>query len=75
MCQILVCFQLLLKIIFNYSQMKKITKITPHINVQVDCKQLETRILTGSEGDNFQHTFMATVDAPWDCFVFKMKTY
>ena len=31
--------ELLLKVIFNYSQMKKLTKITPHTKVQVELRK------------------------------------
>ena len=53
-------FQLLLKIIFNYSQMEKLIKITPHNKVQVELQKTEIRIFTGSDGDNFQNTFISS---------------
>ena len=33
-------------------------KITPHIKVQVELQKIEIRIFTGSDGDNFQNTFI-----------------
>ena len=48
-------------VVENYVQLlinEKINKITPHIKVQVELQKIEIRIFTGSDGDNFQNTFI-----------------
>ena len=48
-------------VVENYVQLlinENINKITPHIKVQVELQKIEIRIFTGSDGGNFQNTFI-----------------